>query len=89
MEYSTQCFCGNQIILGGAPAASASDCSSTCGGNSGEICGGGNRMSIYATGTLTVVQPPATQTTNLPGSWTYQGCYTYVYLVNDCSWFHS
>ena len=33
-------------------------------------------MSIYSSGTLKVIQPPAAQTTGLPGSWTYKGCIT-------------
>ena len=31
-------------------------------------------MSIYSNSTLKVYAPPATQKTDLPGSWTYQGC---------------
>ena len=48
----------------------------TCAGNPSEFCGAGDILSIYNTGNLTVYGPPASQTTGLPGSWVYQGCYT-------------
>ena len=76
IEYSTQCFCGNQIINGGTKATSEADCNMACGGNANEKCGGPNRMSIYATGTVTVLAPPKAQTTGLPTGWTYSGCIT-------------
>ena len=76
MEYSTQCFCGNYIFDGGYLASQDTDCAMTCGGNSSEICGGPNRMSIYANGTITTYAAPTAQKTNLPGKWQYQGCLT-------------
>ena len=75
-EYSTQCFCGNNIINGGAKATSEADCGMTCGGNANEKCGGPNRMSIYATGTVTVLAPPKPQSSGLPTGWNYAGCIT-------------
>ncbi|KUJ12265.1 uncharacterized protein LY89DRAFT_738058 [Mollisia scopiformis] len=75
MEYGVQCFCDNYVYNGAAPAA-ASNCNMACPGNSKEICGNGNYLSLYNTGNLTVYAPPAAQKTNLPGSWTYQGCYS-------------
>ena len=75
MEYSSQCFCDNYLYNGAALTA-ASDCNMACAGNSAEMCGAGNRLSVYNTGNLTVYQPPAAQKTNLPGSWVYQGCYS-------------
>ncbi|KAE8445874.1 hypothetical protein EG329_012797 [Mollisiaceae sp. DMI_Dod_QoI] len=75
MEYYTQCYCGNAIVNAGSLAANPSDCNTACGGNSAEMCGGGNRMSIYSNQTtLTVQGVPAVQNTSLPGSWKYQGC---------------
>ncbi|RMD45067.1 hypothetical protein DV735_g193, partial [Chaetothyriales sp. CBS 134920] len=74
LEYSTQCFCGNAIINGGDLADDDSECDMTCGGNSSEICGGPNRMSIYAVGNLTSYDPPTVKNTSLPGDWQYQGC---------------
>jgi WSC domain len=74
MEYSQQCFCGNYTVNGATLAPADTDCSMPCSGNSKEFCGAGNRMSIYSKGTLQIYQPPAVQTTSLPGSWQYQGC---------------
>ena len=73
-EYSTQCFCGNSIINGGTQATSEADCGMNCGGNANEKCGGPNRMSIYATGTVTVLDPPKAQKSGLPTGWNYAGC---------------
>ena len=75
MEYSTQCFCGNAIYGGGTLASSDTDCNMACGGNAKEKCGAGNRLSTYSNGTITTYQPPVPQTSDLPGSWTYDGCY--------------
>ncbi|KAF8534900.1 putative glyoxal oxidase precursor [Trichophaea hybrida] len=74
MEYSTQCFCDNFMRNGGSLASADTDCGMACGGNSAEKCGGPNRMSVYANGTLQVYQPPRAQNTSLPGNWKYQGC---------------
>lgn len=91
MEYYTQCCewlplllcdsadetldCGNAIINQGVLATSDSDCNTACGGNSAEMCGGGDRMSIWSNQTTVYVQPvPAVQNTSLPGNWEYQGC---------------
>lgn len=40
--------CGNSIINGGAPASSG--CDMNCNGNSAQICGGANRLSVYKSG---------------------------------------
>lgn len=76
LEYSTQCFCGDAIYSGGTLASSDSQCNMACGGNAAEICGAGNRMSVYSNQTLQVFAPAVPQTSGLPGSWTYQGCIT-------------
>ena len=73
IEYSTQCFCDNFIRNGGA-ITKDTDCNMNCGGNTAEKCGDGNRLSLFATGDLVIYQPPAQQTTGLPGSWQYMGC---------------
>ena len=75
MEYSTQCFCGNAIYAGGALASSDTDCNMPCGGNAKEICGAGNRLSTYSNSTIKTYAPAIAQTSGLPGSWTYDGCY--------------
>jgi hypothetical protein len=74
-EYSVQCFC-DDFIRNGGQLTSNSDCNMPCGGDSAEFCGAGNRLSIYSNATLQIYQPPAVQKTDLPGSWTYQGCLT-------------
>jgi hypothetical protein len=73
MEYSVQCFCGDAIVNGGAPAADQSDCNMACGGNPDEMCGAGNRMNIYNVGNLATYGIPVQQTSGL-GSWTFSGC---------------
>ncbi|ETN45954.1 uncharacterized protein HMPREF1541_00136 [Cyphellophora europaea CBS 101466] len=74
LEYSKQCFCGSSIINAGTLANADSDCAMTCSGNSSEVCGGSNRMSIFATGNMTILPVPTIQRTNLPANWAYQGC---------------
>lgn len=75
VEYSTQCFCGNQIINGGALAKTDKDCAMTCGGDSTQTCGGPNRLSVYSNGTIQTIGIPVPQTSGL-GEWRYEGCYT-------------
>lgn len=72
-EYSTQCFCGNNIVNGGKKAAADTECNTPCKGNPKQFCGGGGRMSIMSLGEPQVLQPPAPLPT--VGNWTYQGCY--------------
>ncbi|KAK1782113.1 hypothetical protein QBC45DRAFT_345145 [Copromyces sp. CBS 386.78] len=50
VEFGGECFCGNRISNGGAPATSG--CTMLCNGNSTEFCGGGNRLNIYIKGDL-------------------------------------
>ncbi|KAI6128107.1 copper radical oxidase-like protein [Pisolithus croceorrhizus] len=74
LEYSTQCFCGNELI-DGAIKAPDSDCNMACGGNATEACGAGNRLSVYtSTGNITILPVPTPLTSGLPGHWVYQGC---------------
>ncbi|KAJ6479618.1 copper radical oxidase [Mycena sanguinolenta] len=73
-EYSTQCFCGTELIEG-ATKAPESDCNMGCGGNTTEACGAGNRMSVYSTNkNVTILPVPVPQNSSIPGSWSYQGC---------------
>ncbi|KAF7359862.1 hypothetical protein MVEN_00711600 [Mycena venus] len=73
-EFSIQCFCGNELIEGAAPAPE-SDCNLACGGNSTQACGNGNRLSIYSTTpNITILPIPVPQNDSIPGSWSYQGC---------------
>lgn len=49
LEYSRECFCGNELALGSIKAPEG-DCSFPCSGNSAEKCGGSNRLNVYTTG---------------------------------------
>lgn len=84
-EYSVECWCGTSVQAGGAPA-SVSECNMVCPGNSTQYCGGPNRLNLYNyTGTPPTSPPPpppppgtssVNLVTSLPGSWTYDGCWT-------------
>jgi hypothetical protein len=74
-EYHTQCFCGNAIINSGVRTPDTASCSTPCGGNGAEMCGGPNRMTIFSNGEPVVYGPPTAQTGGLPGQWKYAGCY--------------
>ena len=56
-------------------AKTDADCNVNCGGNTGQKCGGGNRMSVYSSqNPLKIIPAPAP--TKQVGNWTYQGCAT-------------
>ncbi|KAG9238758.1 putative glyoxal oxidase precursor [Amylocarpus encephaloides] len=74
MEYSEQCFC-DKFLYNGAALTDESQCQMNCAGNGQDKCGGPDRLSLYHTGNLTTYAAPGSQTTGLPGSWVYQGCY--------------
>jgi len=75
IEYGVQCFCDIEITNGGALATNQADCNLPCPGNAAEMCGAGNRMSVFNTGTLQKVGIPVEQTGGIQG-WTYKGCRT-------------
>lgn len=54
VEYGRECYCGNVIATGSAPATD--NCNMQCAGNSLEICGGPNRLNMYNK-TATVAAP--------------------------------
>lgn len=45
-EYGRECYCGNEFGEGSVEAP-AEECSMACAGNAGELCGAGNRLSVY------------------------------------------
>ena len=45
VEYSKECFCGNNIPKKAAPRQS--DCNMDCSGDRSQKCGGGNRLNVY------------------------------------------
>ena len=59
--------CGDTFANGGAPTP-AGDCSMVCNGNSGEFCGGPNRLNVYTTSATTTPQ----------SGWVSLGCYRYI-----------
>ncbi|KAF2156578.1 hypothetical protein K461DRAFT_308871 [Myriangium duriaei CBS 260.36] len=54
LEYASQCFCGNTLAADRAPTTGIlGNCFSACAGNSTQVCGGANRLSMYElTGTF-------------------------------------
>ncbi|QIW95400.1 hypothetical protein AMS68_000918 [Peltaster fructicola] len=74
MEYGVQCFCDNFIRYSPSNVTASGDCSVKCGGNSGEYCGAGSRLSIYSNGTMVNYTPP-TILQNVT-QWQYKGCYS-------------
>ena len=73
IEYGTQCFCGNALTYEATEVIDSS-CASPCSGNSSEICGGANRLSLFSNG-----RPNAQSAPGIPdvvdGSY-YVACYT-------------
>ena len=65
LEYGTECYCGGPVVTVGATG-----CTSTCGGNAAEQCGGSWRLSVYNS----TAYLPA-QAKSQVGGYTYQGCY--------------
>ncbi|KAK4969922.1 hypothetical protein LTR66_011603 [Elasticomyces elasticus] len=51
VEFSNECYCGNTLGAGSAllpgSTPSATGCSSLCGGNTTEYCGGGSKLNLY------------------------------------------
>ena len=45
-EYAEECWCGDSFA-NSTSSAPESDCNYVCAGNSKELCGAGNRLSIY------------------------------------------
>lgn len=64
LEYGRECYCGNTV-----PPTSAreTDCSFLCAGDKTEVCGAGDRLSVY-----NIAPVPSAEV----GEFTYQGCYT-------------
>ncbi|AEO53498.1 glyoxal oxidase like protein [Thermothelomyces thermophilus ATCC 42464] len=85
VEYGGECYCGNTIANGGAPADSG--CSMVCNGNSTEFCGGPDRLNVYSyknqyeptatstTGAGSTSSSSVPSATGLPEGWSYQGCW--------------
>ncbi|KAK8042502.1 hypothetical protein PG994_012985 [Apiospora phragmitis] len=69
-EYGRECYCGNSLNTGSTMTGiSQSDCNMGCAGNSTQLCGAGNRLSMYIynpdgnyTAPSTTTQPGTTTT---------------------------
>lgn len=73
VEYGTQCFCGKSLGYLAQQVIETS-CSLACAGNSSEICGGNNRLSLFSNGSP--AQQSAPETPDSVGDFTYISCYT-------------
>ncbi|KAI9051067.1 hypothetical protein LZ554_005175 [Drepanopeziza brunnea f. sp. 'monogermtubi'] len=68
IEYASECYCYNTLV---SPATLRNTgCDMSCSGNTGEICGGGGRLSVF--NNTAYVYPAHTKTV---GQYVYQGCY--------------
>ena len=70
LEYGSQCWCGNSYAKP-TSLAPDTDCSSLCSGNASEVCGAGDRLTMFKNN----VQVPLPSNATIPG-YTYSGCYT-------------
>jgi len=61
--------CGSSLTSGASPASSF-ECSMPCAGNSSEVCGGPNLLTLFWTGQANPQTNPGT------GPWSFAGCYT-------------
>ncbi|KAH7166532.1 glyoxal oxidase N-terminus-domain-containing protein [Dactylonectria macrodidyma] len=73
MEYSEECYCGN-ALNNAAKKTTESDCNMPCSGDSSQMCGAGNRLSLYSDGDFTIWPIPVAKEDDLPGEWEYKGC---------------
>jgi iron transport multicopper oxidase len=72
-EYGRECYCGYTLNI--TLKAQESDCSTPCAANANEICGTGNRLSVYVNNVTTT--PPAVPAhIQQVGNYAWQGCYT-------------
>lgn len=75
LEYYTECYCGKSILNGGKLASADSECSTPCGGDADQSCGGPGRMSVFSRGGApAVLGPPVPAPSAGGGSWKYAGC---------------
>lgn len=86
VEYSQQCYCGNNLTAGAVLASDQNDCSMPCAGNATQYCGGSSRLNLYALVPGSGYDPVTHFSTLYPeplrvgnasvGVWNYTGCYT-------------
>lgn len=77
VEYSGECFAGNTISSSSSP--SSQNCNMRCHGNSSQICGGSNAISMFESLRYVEAVNKANVAVNngtASGSFGYGGCYT-------------
>lgn len=77
LEYSSECYVGNAFVapgklLNGTTDPTSAQCSMTCAGDSSEIFGGSNALSVYRNSNYTA----DTTVTSPIGSYQSVGCLT-------------
>lgn len=76
LEYGRECWCGISPPFTSQLAPNQGDCSMTCSGAPGEICGADNRINVYGR----ELEMPADV-----GNYRYQGCYTDSTVIGEKS----
>ncbi|KAL2257207.1 hypothetical protein VTK26DRAFT_513 [Humicola hyalothermophila] len=46
-EYGRECYCGDGPFAAGAVGVGQAECSMPCAGDAAQVCGAGNRLSVY------------------------------------------
>lgn len=91
VEYGSECYCGSSLGVGSVKTAE-DDCNMNCPGNTTQICGAGNRLTLYSlsgktsgssslSSTVSATSTPSPKATGpvavqTAGAFSYQGCYT-------------
>jgi hypothetical protein len=73
LEFGTQCFCGNSLGYLATEVIDSS-CGTSCAGNSSEVCGGSNRLSLFSNGQPTIQAAPGNP--EVVDGFYYIDCYT-------------
>lgn len=73
LEATNQCYCGTSLGYQAQQVVDSS-CQYSCPGNSSQICGGYNRLSLFSSGRPKVLAAPSTPET--VGDFYYASCYT-------------
>ena len=66
--------CDN-VFEGSADTVDDSECTQSCAGNTAQLCGAPNRLSVYTSGTAAVFPTQAPSV----GSWESLGCFRYLF----------
>ncbi|KAI4092317.1 MAG: hypothetical protein LQ344_003562 [Seirophora lacunosa] len=68
LEHGSECFCGQTLSNPTGPAPE-SDCSMKCSGDGSQVCGAGNRLTLFKSTSQGPSNPAI-------AGWTYDACYT-------------